>query len=575
MNGGAVVARVLERHRVGALFTLCGGHISPILVEAKRRGIRVIDVRDEASAAFAADAYARLTGIPGVAAVTAGPGVTNALTAVMNARLAQSPMVLLGGAAATILKGRGALQDIDQLAAVRPHVKWARAVKRLRDLEPTLERAFAAARDGVPGPVFVECPVDVLYGEAAVRAFYEEGMGSGERGLAARVRARYVAWHLKRLFAARDNESTDAEPYFVMPPDAGMVGEAAGVIARAERPVAVLGSQAMLRVEAVSAVRAALERLGIPTYCSGMARGVFPRGHELLRRHARGTALREADVVLLAGVPLDFRLQYGGAVNRKATVIAVNRDGRDLQLNRAPDVAVLGDPSLFLERLGERTDGMPRWLDWRDRLLERDRARDEEITRLASERTDFVNPIALCAGIDRALDDRSILVLDGGDFVATASYVVAPRRPLSFLDPGVFGTLGVGGGFALGAAAARPDGLVWLLYGDGSAAFSIAEFDTMVRHRIPVIAVVGNDGAWTQIARGQRDMLGDAVGTELRRTDYERVAEGYGGVGLRIEHPDEIDTVLATAKEEAAVGRPVLVNALIGTTSFRDGSISL
>jgi acetolactate synthase-1/2/3 large subunit len=575
VNGGAIVADAMARRGVGALFTLCGGHISPILVEAKRRGIRVIDVRDEASAVFAADAYARLTGVPGVAAVTAGPGVTNTLTAVTNARLAQVPVVVLGGAAATILKGRGALQDIDQSAVVRPHVKWFGTVQRLGALAEALERAFVSAAEGVPGPVFLECPVDVLYDEATVREWYAEGLGRPGRSLASRARGWYVDWHLRRLFAGGQEPSMDFSHVPAPSPEAPTVDEAARALARAERPVVVVGSQAMARVEAVSALRDALERLGAPVYCSGMARGLLPREHELLRRHGRGAAIREADLVLLAGVPLDFRMGYGAGIGRRTTLISANRDPQDLVRNRRPTVAAVADPSLFLERLSDRADALPRWVEWGSTLADRDRARDDEITAMARASTEFVNPLAVCAGVDRALDDDSILVLDGGDFVASASYVVAPRRPLSFLDPGVFGTLGVGGGFALGAAAARPDAQVWILYGDGSAAFSLAEFDTMVRHKIPAIAVIGNDGGWTQIARGQRKLLNDPVGTELRRSEYERVAEGYGAVGLRIEHPDEIDEVLAAAKSEAAAGKPVVVNALIGATTFRDGSMSM
>ena len=183
--------------------------------------------------------------------------------------------------------------------------------------------------------------------------------------------------------------------------------------------------------------------------------------------------------------------------------------------------------------------------------------------------------MALCREIDRVLADDSVLVVDGGDFVATASYIVSPRQPLSWLDPGVFGTLGVGGGFALGARHCRPDAEVWILYGDGSAAYSLAEFDTFVRHGMPVIAVVGNDASWAQIAREQVEILDDDVGTVLRRTDYHVVAEGYGGKGLLLDSPDKIGEILAAAKAEAAAGHPVLINALIGKTDFRKGSISM
>jgi thiamine pyrophosphate-dependent acetolactate synthase large subunit-like protein len=240
---------------------------------------------------------------------------------------------------------------------------------------------------------------------------------------------------------------------------------------------------------------------------------------------------------------------------------------------------VAPDPALFLialaESIGAAGDGGDRWQEWRQTLAGRDAERDQEIAQMAAEPTDFVNPVALCREIDRAMADDAVLVADGGDFVATAAYTLRPRGPLGWLDPGAFGTLGVGGGFALGAGLVRPGREVWLLWGDGAAAFSLAEFDTFARHRVPVIAVVGNDAGWTQIAREQVPMLGDDVGTVLARTDYHRVAEGYGGKGLVVDRPEDVAGVLAEAKRLAAEGHPVLVNALIGKTEFRKGSISM
>lgn len=280
--------------------------------------------------------------------------------------------------------------------------------------------------------------------------------------------------------------------------------------------------------------------------------------------------------MLLAGVPCDFRLDYGRQISRGAVVLSVNRSRRDLMRNRRPTVSMIGDPAEFLCRLsdgvGDKGYGDDAWLA---RLREREEERVKEIDRLAATETEFVNPLALCHAIDRAMADDSVIVLDGGDFAAIASYTVRPRRPLSALDPGPFGTLGVGAGFALGAKVCRPEAEVWIIYGDGSAAFSLAEFDTFVRHGIPVIAVVGNDAAWTQIARGQVDVFGDDVATSLRRTAYHVVAEGYGGRGLSVDGPAELGDALRTAKELAKGGAPALVNASIGQTAFRDGSLSL
>ncbi len=575
MSGGAGIAEALVAHGVETLFTLCGGHISPILVEAKRRGLRIVDVRDEAAAVFAADATARLTGRPGIAAVTAGPGLTNAVTALENARLAQSPVVVLGGAVATALQGRGALQDIDQRAVAAPHVKWQGRAARVRELVPLVEVALRQAREGVPGPVFLECPVDLLYPEEVVRRLYLEMGGRGTGTLSRLVRGA-LGWHLRRLFAGPLPAAAPL-PAEVPPPShsARAGARAAKALARSERPLCLVGSQALLAAARAPDLAVALGRLGVPIYLSGMARGLLGASHPLLLRHGRRKALAEADLVILAGVPCDFRLDYGMPF-AWTRVVAVNRSRADLTLNRRPRLPVEADPSAFLRKLAEDWRGATgRWNEWVAALRRRDDEREAEIAREAAAERGGVNPIALCRAIDRALGDDSVVVADGGDFVGTAAYTVRPRGPLAWLDPGPFGTLGVGGGFALGAKVARPSAEVWLLWGDGAAAFSLAELDTCARHGLPVIAVVGNDGGWGQIARDQVAFLGDDVGTALARTDYHRVAEGYGAVGLLLARTAEADEVLAEAKAIAAAGRPVLVNALLGPSEFRQGSLSM
>jgi acetolactate synthase-1/2/3 large subunit len=580
MNGGDRLAVVLERQGVRHLFTLCGGHIAPILVGAKRRGIRVIDVRHEADAVFAADAVARLTGTPGVAAVTAGPGVTNSITALKNAQMAQSPLVLLGGATATLLKGRGALQDIDQQILVAPHVKWMASVARVRDLVPALEQAFREAASGVPGPVFVEVPVDLLYDEALVRQWYLAGTEGG--GLAGWGLRRYLERHLRRLFAADKWPPSAPVAPAPLPASYWTVRKAARLLARAERPVLVVGSQAVLRAAEVGELAAALAGLGLPVYLAGGARGLLGREAPIQLRHRRKEALREADLVVLAGMPADFRLDYGRQIARRAALVTVNLSRADLRRNRRPRLAVNGDPGLFLRALAAevgRRGGAGRRVagaGWLARLRARDAEREQEIEAQARQPAgEYLNPLQLCRAIERRLADDSLIVADGGDFVATASYVLRPRAPLSWLDPGVFGTLGVGGGFALGAALTRPGAEVWLLWGDGSAAFSLAEFDAFARHGVGVVAVVGNDAGWTQIAREQVEVLGDDVGTVLARTAYHTVAEGYGGRGFLLERPEDVEPVLAEAQRLARAGTPVLVNAQIGRTEFRKGSISL
>jgi acetolactate synthase-1/2/3 large subunit len=575
-HGGDRVADALQAQGVRQVFTLCGGHISPILAACKARGLRIVDVRDEATAVFAADAAARLGGVPGVAAVTAGPGITNTITALKNAQLAQSPLILIGGAAPTALQGRGALQDIDQRPLVAPHVKQVLRVRRVRDLGPAVEHAFTVALGGVPGPVFVECPVDLLYDEASIRQWYADAAGKG-RSLADRALRWYLQRHVRGMFDGSGLE-TPPRARGVTPPRAadGRLRAARDALMAAGRPLMVIGSQAVVLPAQADALAAAVTRLGLPVYLSGMARGLLGRDHPLQLRHQRRVALREADCVLLAGVPCDFRLDYGRHVRRSATLIAANRSRRDARLNRRPDVAAIGDAGLFLQDLARAwpADAAPHGA-WLETLRRRDAARESEIDGQAADAGDHVNPVALLRALEQVAGDDALFVADGGDFVGTASYVLHPRGPLTWLDPGAFGTLGVGAGFALGAASVRPGREIWLVWGDGASGFGLAEFDSFVRHGVPVIAVVGNDAGWTQIAREQVKMLGDDVATVLARTDYHAVAAGFGAEGLVVKHADEVLPALRRAREFAAGGRPVLVNVWLDRTAFREGSLSM
>ncbi|MEW6689176.1 MAG: thiamine pyrophosphate-binding protein [Pseudomonadota bacterium] len=574
-HGGERVAVALAAHGVPALFTLCGGHISPVLVAAKARGIRVLDTRNEATAVFAADAIARLAGTPGVAAVTAGPGLTNSITALKNAQLAQSPLVLIGGAAPTALQGRGALQDIAQQPLVAPHVKFLRRVRRVADLAPAVTEAFAAAREGVPGPAFIECPVDLLYDEASIRQWYAEAAGRGTAP-ADRLLRWYLNRHAERMFAgAAQPFSVAARAVSIPAADESAVDRAAAALARAERPLLVVGSQALAQASNAPRLASALARLGVPVYLSGMARGLLGREHALQLRHARREALRAADCVLLAGVACDFRLDYGRHIRRPATLIAANRGAREARLNRKPTIAAIGDAGDFIERLAAKPGGRAKRQAWIDELRARDAGREADIDARAAKSGEHVNPISLFRILERVAGENAVFVADGGDFVATASYLLHPRSPLSWLDPGVFGTLGVGAGFALGAALARPKDELWLLWGDGACGYGLAELDTFVRHGIPAIAVVGNDASWAQIAREQVKLLKDDVGTVLARSAYHEVARGFGAEGIEVKTQAEVEPALLRAREIAASGRPVLVNVWLDKTDFREGSISM
>jgi acetolactate synthase-like protein len=575
MDGGARVAEVLRAHGVPFLFTLVGGHISPILVASKQRGIRVIDVRHEVNAVFAADAVSRLSGVPGVAAVTAGPGVTNALTAIKNAQLAQSPLVLLGGATATILRGRGSLQDIDQTALMKPHVKWMARPNRVKDIVPALEQAFHEAQSGVPGPVFVELAVDLLYDQRIVREWSGKQLDKPNKTMTERAVAAYVRGHIRWTFGGSGDPRFHA-PKPVTSPLAGDrdLGKAAEMLREAEKPLMILGSQTMLHPTRAAELVTAVETLGIPVYLSGMARGLLPAGHPLLYRHKRREALKQADVVLLSGVPNDFRLDYGSHTSR-CKVVSLNLSKDDLVKNRRPELGILCDPHPALVALAGKV-GKRAATGWLDTLKGRDAAREAEIDGMAAAPTEgALNPVQFCRQLNTALANDSVLVGDGGDFVATAAYTVSPRRPLSWLDPGVFGTLGVGAGFAIGAKLCRPDADVWLLWGDGASGFSLMEIDTMVRHGLPVVAVIGNDAGWTQILRDQQPLLGDDVACRLAFTAYHEVSRALGGEGLEVREHGKVEETLAEAVKLARAGKPVVVNAILGSTDFRKGSISM
>ena len=575
-HGGDHLAAVLSKWNINAIFTLCGGHISPILVGCESRNIKVVDCRDERNAVFAADAYARMTGLPGIAAVTAGPGVTNTLTAVKNAQLAQSQVVVLGGATATVLKGRGALQDIDQMSLVRSAVKWSARCTMVKQLGPTLERGIKEAMGGVPGPVFIEVPVDVLYPEQLITEMFIKETGvENPKTLGQRALKLYLKGHIYRQFHQPHVDLTTLVPELPKRDRRSFVSQAAAMLAKAERPALVVGSQAMVNVKDPGAIAQAIESLGIPVWLGGTSRGLLGRNSQTQFRHARGKALKEADVVVVCGFPFDFRMKYGFGIGKKTKIIAANLSDEEMTKNRRSDLAVRMHAGEFLKELAPLVRPRAEWSSFIADCKKREDARDAEIASKAKSTGERIDPIHFFRRLEQQLADDSVLVVDGGDFVATAAYILKPRSPLSWLDPGVFGTLGVGGGFAVGAATVRPKSEVWIIYGDGSSAYSLSEFDTFVRHGYAPIAVIGTDASWQQIARDQVTLLGSAVGTGLRMTSYEKVAEGYGGKGLLLTDPSKIDETIAEAKKLSRAGTPVCINVHLAKSDFREGSISI
>ena len=545
LHGGRIVARALKVEGVSHVFTLCGGHVQAIYDGCLDEGIRVIDVRHEQTAGHAADGWARVTGRPGVAIVTAGPGVTDTVTAAANALRGQVPMVLIGGQAARLLgpfggQDRGALQDMNHVELMRPVTKWAVSVPEARRLGEYVQTAFRVAASGVPGPVFLEMPIELLMG------------GCKESDV--------IAYPGYRTHAAPAG-------------DPAFVALAAEKIAAAERPLLVVGSQ-IRWTRHTEAVAEFLAAFPMPAFLNGMARGWLPADHPCFFRRARSKALARSDCAIVLGTPLDFRLGYGEKIPASTTLVQVDLDGADIGNNRTVDVGIVGDPGTVLTQLTAALTAAGDGGAWLAEIREADEAMIASTKEQERDDRDPINPMRLCAEVNRFIDERTVVIGDGGDFVATAAYVLNVQGRGNWMDPGPLGTLGVGPGYAMAAKLARPDHRVILMLGDGSFGFNGMEFEAMARQGIKVVGIIGNDAAWTQILRSQRAAYGDArlVATQLDYTRYDKVVEGLGGHGEYVERLADLPAALDRA---FAADRAALVNVRIGGSDFRKNALSL
>jgi thiamine pyrophosphate-dependent acetolactate synthase large subunit-like protein len=542
VHGGRLVAQALKRHGTTHLFTLCGGHIQAIYDGCLDEGIRVVDVRHEQTAGHAADGYARVTGRPGVCAVTAGPGVTDVVTAVANAQRAQIPLVCIGGAGPKALCDMGSLQDMDHVTLMRPITKWSVQVPETRRIAEYIDSAFRVAQANVPGPVFLEMPLDLL-------------MNFGD-----------------------DADLPATRPSEAAPRPAGdprMIAAAAALLQGAERPCLLVGSQTRWS-PARDRLAATLEQLGAPVFLNGMARGALPHAHPLLFSRSRRFALAQADVVFVLGTPFDFRVDYGRAPtwSENAKIVQIDLDGAELGRNRRVDIGIHGDSGIVLEQIakeiGKRRDAGA----WVEQVRAEENKRRAKMQAEIDSSDSPPNPLRVCAELGKRLGKNDIVIGDGGDFVATAAYVLKLEWPQLWMDPGPLGTLGVGPGYAMAAKLARPDANVVLVYGDGSFGLHGIEFEAMARQGIPVIAVIGNDAGWTQIRRGQVELYGTerAVATALEYTRYEKIVEACGGRGFWVEKVEELGPAL---DEAFACKKPACVNVKIAKSDFRKGAISV
>ncbi len=542
IHGGRVVAKALKNEGVSHIFTLCGGHVQNIYDGCLDEGIRVVDTRHEQTAAHAADGWARVTGEPGVAVVTAGPGTTDAVTGVANAFRAQVPMVLIGGQAPRLFQDMGGLQDMNHVELMRPITKWSVSVPETARLGEYLQSAFRIAATGVPGPVYLEMPLDLLMNSVSEEdaVFYP------------RYRTRFPAC-----------------------PDPEAVREGAALIRAARKPVLIVGSQWWW-----SKRREGLEKfmqaVPMPVFLNGMARGALAPDHPDMFVQSRGRAVAGSDLVIIFGTPLDFRLGYGRSpkFSEDARVIQVDLNGEEIGRNRSVDVGIVGDSGLALEAMAEKVgDGLD-FSPWIQEVREIENEMWSRIEVEAATEGMPVNALFACITLAKAMGEDAIVVGDGGDFLGTAAKILRMARPGCWMDPGPLGTLGVGPGYAMAAKLARPDARVIIVYGDGSFALNGFEFEAMARQGIKVTGVIGNDAAWSQIRRGQLAMFGEGrdVATRLDCTRYEKVVMPLGCHGEYVEHSRE----LAPALERAfASEKPAVVNIMLAPSDFRRDSVSV
>lgn len=530
-TGADLIAATLKARGVERVFALCGGHIMPIWMALDAAGIEIVDVRDERAAVYMAHAHAAVAGGFGVALVTAGPGVTNAMTGIANAHVSRMPVLVLSGTPPRPQENRGALQDMSHVALVQSITRVARTVRHAHALPRDLDHAISAAlgHGGEPGPCFLDFPVDVQ------RETLPEVLFTVEQ-IAGRPIPR--------------TRALDAD-----------LDQAAELICAAQKPVVISGRGA-------NGAGAALARFltvsGAGYLDTGETKGIIPDSHSAHIGAMRGAAMKDADLVITIGRKLDFQLAYGApAIFGDAKFLRISNVAQELTDNRLGDVALLGDVGLCLDGLADRLDGAELSRDWvrglRDRHLQRTAGLAETLANAPSDAQGRIHPNRLLGELRKRLDPEAIVIADGGDFLSFARIALSSS---TYLDPGPLGCIGLATPFAIGAAKAAPGRQVVAATGDGAFGFSAMEIDTAVRHRVPVLIVVSNNGSWAIEVRDQMDRFGKAVGTELQVADYAAMARGFGLKAWRIETEAEIGPALDGAFAALAKGEAVLIDAV-------------
>ena len=531
IHGGWLVAKILKREGVEVVFTLSGGHIAAIYDGCLREGIRVVDTRHEQAAVHAAEGWAKCTRKPGVALLTAGPGVTDGVTGVANAYLAGSPVLVIGGAAPLGLWDRGALQEMNQIDLLRPITKWARTVHETARLAEYTASAFRQMLSGKPGPTFLEMPMDILNNFADTDTLFDPGEPANYR----------FGGHTA--------------------PDPDLVRKAAEILEQAEHPVIMAGT-AVWWCDAAEPLRQLAERIQAPVFLNGAGRGCLPPTQPLFLTASRRKALEGADTILAIGTRMDFRLNHGQPplIPAAAKVIWFDLTAEDIGVNRGAAVALVGDVGISMRQLTEATKQLhgEEWLSYiraeERRSLERDEAA------LNSEAVP-IHPMRFCREIRDFIDEDTTVVGDGGDIVSYGGRVINVSKPGYWLDPGPMGCLGTGTGFAMAAQLARPGKKVLILHGDGAFGLNGMEFESMVRQKLPIVSIIGNDGAWGQIKHPQKAIIGHATAAELTPgIRYDKMVEALGGHGELVERAEDIRPALERA---FASDLPACVNVLI------------
>lgn len=547
VSGGHLVAKALRAEGIDTIFTLCGGHIIDIYDGCADEGIRIIDVRHEQVAAHAADAYARLTGRPGCAVVTAGPGTTDAVTGVANAFRAESPMLIIGGQGARAQHRMGSLQDLPHVEIMRPITKFSSSVLTTDRVADMVSMAFRECYHGAPGPSFLEIPRDVL--DAKIP------LSSAKLPQAGHYRA-----------SARTL------------PEARGIERLGDLLARARKPVILLGTQVWTCRAAASAARLC-RSLNVPAYLNGAARGSLPPGDPHHFQLSRRFAFANADLIIVAGTPFDFRMGYGRRLSQDAAVVQIDLDYRTVGRNRDIDLGLVGDLDAIFEAAeaaasARQETGAAERKPWLDELGFQEQKLAAEREPALHSATSPIHPLRLAYEINQFLLEDSIFIGDGGDVVTFAGGVVQPHRPGQWMDPGPLGTLGVGVPFAMAAKLVRPSSDVVVLFGDGSFSLTGWDFETMVRFDLPFVGIIGNNSHMNQIRYGQMQRFGPErgeLGNKLGDVNFEKFAQMLGGHGEVVREPGDIAPALRRARDS---GKPALVNVWVDPDAFAPGTVN-